>query len=107
MQDGGKLADWLAAGLKRTASGGTFTAILRTDRLSEALSALPERGVSVFPLWRRAGETAKRVIVHLRNGARAPLALLPGLVLHEADGHYTADADAVLRGGEGLKLRAL
>jgi hypothetical protein len=29
---------------------------------------------------------------------------MPGLVLHEPDGRYTEDAEAVLRGGEALRL---
>ena len=40
LQDEGRLADWLRAGLKRTKSDGTFTAILRADRLGEALNAI-------------------------------------------------------------------
>jgi tRNA1(Val) A37 N6-methylase TrmN6 len=102
LQDGGRLADWLATGLKRTASGGTFTVILRADRLGEALAVLPPRGVTVFPLWPRAIVPAKRVIIQVRNGARAPLAILAGLTLHTADGRYTPEADAVLREGAAL-----
>ena len=102
LQDDGRLAGWLAAGLKRTVSGGSFTAILRADRLGEALAALPERGVVIFPLWPHADEPAKRVILQVRQGSRAPLSLLPGLVLHEPDGRYTPEADAVLRDGASL-----
>ena len=104
LQDGGKLAGWLTAGLKRTVSGGTFTAILRADRLGEALAVLPQRGVAVFPLWPRADAQAKRVIVQVRKDARAPLQILPGLVLHESDGRYTEETDAVLRDGVALFL---
>lgn len=104
LNDEGRLGNWLRAGLKRTASGGTFTAILRTDRLGEALAALPHRGTSVLPLWPRAGEAAKRVIVQTAKGARRPLGFLPGLVLHDGDGRYTAEADAVLRGRSSLNL---
>ncbi|GAA0556313.1 methyltransferase [Rhizomicrobium electricum] len=104
LQDGGRLAAWLEVGLKRTVSGGTFTAILRADRLGEALAALPERGVTIFPLWPKAGVAAKRVIVQARQGSRAPLVVAAGLVLHRDDGTYTAEADAVLREGEGLEV---
>jgi tRNA1Val (adenine37-N6)-methyltransferase len=104
LQDGGRLAGWLEIGLKRTVSGGTFTAILRADRLGEALAALPERGVTVFPLWPRVGVAAKRVILQARQGSRAPLVMAAGLVLHRDDGSYTAEADAVLRSGAGLRL---
>jgi tRNA1Val (adenine37-N6)-methyltransferase len=102
--DDGELAEWLAVGVKRTAPGGTFTCILRADRMGEALAALPSTGVSVFPLYPRAGEAAKRVILQVKKNARAPLAMLAGMVLHEADGSYTAIADAVLRGEAGISL---
>lgn len=105
LQDGGKLKDWLVTGLKRTVSGGTFTAILRADRLGEALAALPGRGMTVFPLWPKLGVAAKRVILQVLAGSRAPLAMRPGLVLHQEDGSYTPEAEAVLRGGGRLSLQ--
>lgn len=104
LMDGGSLRDWLRLGLQRTVSGGVFTAILRADRLNEALAALPERGVLAFPLWPHAGEAPKRVIAQARKGSLAPFALLPGLVLHTADGDWTPAADAILRRGEALAL---
>jgi tRNA1(Val) A37 N6-methylase TrmN6 len=104
LMDEGKLGDWLKLGLQRTVSDGFFTAILRTDRLGEALAALPEKGVSVFPLWPRAGAASKRVIVQVRKGSKAPFALLPGLVLHRQDGSWTQEAEAVLRRGSALAL---
>ncbi len=98
LQDQGKLSAWLVAGLKRTVSGGTFTVILRADRLGEALAALPDGGVAIFPLWPRAGEAAKRVLLQAHQGSRKPLRMLHGMVLHAADGRYTSEADAVLLG---------
>jgi tRNA1(Val) A37 N6-methylase TrmN6 len=98
LQDGGELAAWLDTGVRRTAPGGTFTCILRADRMGEALAALPATGVRIFPLWPRASEDAKRIVIQLNKGSRAPLALEHGLVLHKADGVYTEEADAVLRG---------
>jgi tRNA1(Val) A37 N6-methylase TrmN6 len=100
--DDGMLAAWLTVGVKRTAPGGTFTCILRADRMGEALAALPALGVSVYPLFPHADEAAKRVILQVKKNGRAPFAMLPGLVLHEADGAYTAAADAVLRGKAGI-----
>jgi tRNA1(Val) A37 N6-methylase TrmN6 len=105
LMDGGQLRDWLRLGLQRTVSDGIFTAILRADRLNEALAALPEKGVSVFPLWPRPGAGAKRVIVQARKGSRGPFCLLPGLVLHQADGSWTPAAEDVLRRGSALALQ--
>jgi tRNA1(Val) A37 N6-methylase TrmN6 len=104
LQDRGALADWFTGGMKRVVSGGTFTAILRADRLREALTALGERGVSVFPLWPRAGEAAKRVLIRAVKASRAPFAILPGLVLHETGSNYTRAANAILRDGAALDI---
>jgi tRNA1(Val) A37 N6-methylase TrmN6 len=104
LNDGGQLREWMKLGLQRTVSGGYFTAILRADRLPEALSALPDAGVSMLPLWPRAGEPAKRVILQVRKGSGAAFALLPGLILHESSGAYTPEAQAILRGGAALAL---
>jgi len=104
LSDSGQLSDWLKLGLQRTVSGGFFTTIIRADRLAQALAALPTEGVSVLPLWPKAGEPAKRVIVQVRKASRAPFALLPGLVLHQQDGASTPEAEAVLRRGAALAL---
>ena len=104
LSDVGKLSDWLKLGLQRTVSGGFFTVIVRADRLAEALTTLPTEGVSILPLWPRAGEPAKRVIVQVKKASGAPFALLPGLVLHQPDGAWTPEAQAVLRRGAALAL---
>ncbi len=104
LMDEGGLPQWLSTGLQRTVSGGFFTAILRADRLGEAMAALPPRGVNILPLWPRAGMAAKRVILQARKGSRAPLGLLAGLALHDAEGRYTPEAEAILRGGASLAM---
>ncbi|MFO1067023.1 MAG: methyltransferase [Geminicoccaceae bacterium] len=100
------LPAWLAACLRRLRPGGWLSVVHRADRLPTLLAALDgEAGdIAVLPLWARAdaGE-AKRVIVRARKGAKGPARLLRGLVLHEADGRYTAAAEAVLRLGEPLE----
>lgn len=104
LRDGHRLRDWIEAGLKRTAPRGTFTVIIRADRLREVIGYLPETGVSVFPLWPKPVEPAKRVIIQARKNSRAQAVMLPGLVLHNDDGSYTAEANAVLRGERALSL---
>ncbi|KAA5802164.1 methyltransferase [Alkalicaulis satelles] len=102
------LADWISAGLKRLKSGGSLTLIHRADRLGEALTALQGRAsMVVLPVHPRAGAPAKRILIEARAGGRAPLALLPPLVLHEdGSGAWTARADALLRGQARLEMRA-
>lgn len=105
LQDGGKLTDWLKTGLQRTVSDGVFTVIVRADRLGEAVAGLPSAGLTLFPLWPRAGEAASRVLLQVRKGSRAPALLLPGLVLHGRDGAHSPESEAVLRGGAPLALQ--
>lgn len=105
LMDGGQLSAWLELGLKRTVSGGFFTAILRADRLGEALQALPATGLTVFPLWPRAGEPAGRLILQVSKGSGAPARLLAGLVLHQRDGGHSIESEAVLRYGAALALQ--
>jgi tRNA1Val (adenine37-N6)-methyltransferase len=104
LMDHGALGDWLEAGLKRTVSGGSFTAILHAGRFAEALSALPHAGLIAFPLWPKKGEAASRILVQVRKSSGAPFRLLPGLVLHESDGAYTKEAEQILRGQGALAL---
>ena len=44
---------------------------------------------------------ASRVLLGARKGSRQPMRLLPALVLHDAAGRFTPEAEAVHR-GEGL-----
>jgi tRNA1Val (adenine37-N6)-methyltransferase len=101
------LANWIRVGLARVAAGGTLTIILRANRLADALQAVARHGVSIFPLWPREGEPAKRLLVQIRKNSRAPLVLFPGLALHNEDGRFTAEADAVLRGASSLDMATL
>jgi tRNA1(Val) A37 N6-methylase TrmN6 len=98
------LADWLDRAAQHLGVRGTLSVIFRADRLDTVLTALPAAlgGVVVVPLWPRLGTPAKRVIVGATKGSRAPVTLTAGLVLHRADGGYTAEAEAVLRDGSGL-----
>lgn len=94
------LQDWIGALLDAVKPRGTVALIQRADRLGDILAGLAGRAgeIVVFPLWPRAGEPARRIIVRARKGIATPLRLAAGLVLHEGQG-YSAAADAVLRGG--------
>jgi len=100
------LADWVRFGLTMLRPKGSLTFVHRADRIDALLGLLADRAgeVTVFPLWPAAGRAASRILVRARKQVAAPARLLPGLVLHEPDGHFTAAAEAVLRGGESLVL---
>jgi tRNA1(Val) A37 N6-methylase TrmN6 len=105
----GELERWVRFVTNMTAQKGNVTLIHRADCLSKLLPLLEGRfgDIAVFPLFPKAGEPAKRVIVQGRKGSRAALRLLSGLVLHGPEGAYTEEAEAVLRGGEPLYLDGL
>lgn len=99
------LAAWVRCALSLLRPRGTLTMIHRADRIDEILALLHPRfgEIVVFPLWPHAGQSANRVLVRGRRDRHAPARLAPGLVLHEAQGGYTATAEAILRGGEALQ----
>lgn len=104
LSDRAGVGNWVKAGFPRVAPGGTLTLILRADRCGEALQSAPDHGLCVFPLWPRVGEPAKRIILQIRKNSRAPLRLAAGIVLHDEQGRYMAQADAVLRNAASLAL---
>jgi tRNA1Val (adenine37-N6)-methyltransferase len=59
---------------------------------------------AMLPLWSKAGHPAKLLLLRGIRGGRAAFRVLPGLVLHRPDGSFTAEADAILRGGGALDL---
>ncbi|MGQ9365559.1 tRNA1(Val) (adenine(37)-N6)-methyltransferase [Azospirillum sp. ST 5-10] len=99
-----RLADWIAFAAAMLRARGWLTLVHRADRLDEVLALLHGRfgGVLLFPLWPKAGEDAKRLLVAAQRGGRGPARLAPGLALHGPDGAFTAEADAVLRDAAAL-----
>ena len=101
--DGG-MAAWSAFLLKAVRDGGTITVIHRADRLADILQQLGAKAGSfrIRPIQPRDTTPAKRVLVRAVKGGKAPLVLLPALVLHGADGAHSAAAEAILRGAADL-----
>ncbi|HRD29831.1 MAG TPA: methyltransferase, partial [Caulobacter sp.] len=85
--------------------GGTVTVIHRADRLGDLLALLGEKAGSfrVRPVQPFADAPAKRVLVRAIKTGKAPLVLLPPLVLHDREGgKHSAAAEAILRGETAL-----
>ena len=100
----GGLAAWSAFLLKAVRDGGTITVIHRADRLADILGQLGVKAGSfrIRPAQPFADAPAKRVLVRAVKGGKAPLVLLPPLVLHEPGGAHSAAAEAILRGAADL-----
>jgi tRNA1(Val) A37 N6-methylase TrmN6 len=93
-------AGWIDAGFRNLKSGGSLTMIHRADKIDKIILGLKTRfgAIEIIPLWPRAGEEAKRVIVRAIKDRKTPARLHAGLILHETDGTYTAAAESILRG---------
>ena len=100
------LAAWIRTAARLLRPRGTLSLIWRADGLEEALSALaPAFGaVTLLPLHPKPGAPAIRILLCATKASRAPLAILPGLLLNDRAGRPTAEAEAVLRGGKALAL---
>jgi tRNA1(Val) A37 N6-methylase TrmN6 len=106
MEGEASLADWVRFALVMARDKGSLTFIHRADRIDALLGQIAGRAgeVVMFPLWPGAGRPASRILLRARKQIRAPARLAPGLVLHEPDGRFTREADAILRAGEPLAL---
>ncbi len=85
---------------------GTLSLILSTAALPGFLAALPDAGCgspALTPLWPRAGQPARLVLLQAVRGGRAALRLSPGLILHAHGPGFSAAADAILRSGASLQ----
>ncbi len=105
MADDG-LAAWTAFLLKAVREGGSLTLIHRAERLGELLALLaPKAGsIQIRPVHPFADAPAKRVLVRAVKAGKAPLRLLPPLVLHARDGaKHTEEVEAILRGEAALE----
>lgn len=103
----GAFEAWARFAAGMAANGATFTLIQRAAALPDVLKALDRRfgRIRVLPLHARDGEPASRVLVQAIKGSRAGLEILQGRVLHISDSHaFTAEFDAILRGGGGLDM---
>ena len=93
-----ELEPWMRFCVNMLRPKGSLLVVYRADRLDDLMAALHRKvgEIVILPLWPKAGRPAKRLLLRARKGVATRLALLPGLVLHEDDGRYTADAQAVL-----------
>lgn len=100
MADDG-LEAWIGFLSKAVREGGRITLIHRADRLGDILGLLtPKAGsVQVLPVHPFSDQPAKRVLVRAIKSGKAPLRILPALILHDRDGgKHSARAEAILRG---------
>lgn len=100
------LAAWIRTAARLLRPNGTLTLIFRADGLVDLGRALDSGfgAVTVLPVYSKPDQPAVRILVRATKASRAPLVLLPGLVLNDVGGRPTPQAEAVLRAGATLPL---
>ena len=98
---------WVEALSRPLRHRGTLTLILPPRLLETALAAMRDSKVPadcLFPIWPRAAQPARLLLIQGRKHGRSPLTLASGLVLHTQTSAFRPEADAVLRDGAALHL---
>jgi tRNA1(Val) A37 N6-methylase TrmN6 len=98
------LKDWIDCAFYNLKSKGSLTLIHRADQTDAIIRAMGKRfgATEIIPLWPKTGLPAKRVIIRTHKDRRSPATLHPGIILHQDNGDYTADAEAALSGARSI-----
>jgi tRNA1(Val) A37 N6-methylase TrmN6 len=106
MPEGG-LEKWILSCLAMLKPNGILTMIHRSDRLDALLHLMQGRfgDLVILPLHAREDEAATRILLSGKRNSRAPLRVLPGLVIHQPDGGFTPRASSVHKGDAAIILR--
>ncbi|WP_140984655.1 tRNA1(Val) (adenine(37)-N6)-methyltransferase [Asticcacaulis tiandongensis] len=98
------LGVWLDFAQAAVKDGGDILFIHRADRLGDILGGLTKCGSFVIrPIQPFADKDAKRVLVRAKRLGKAPLRLLPALILHDqGERKHTPEVEAILRGEADL-----
>lgn len=97
------LLPWFKTARSALVEDGNLTLIHRADRLVELVTMAQQffPRISITKILPKSDAPAKRVIMHCSMGQGDVTEATP-LILHEADGRYTAAADKILRDGLAL-----
>ncbi len=104
--DAALLGAWIATAATLLKPGGRLGVIHRAETLPALLAAIAGAfgGIALLPVHPSAEAPASRIVVRAEKGSHAPLRVSSGLVLHQPDGGWTREADAILRGHAVLPL---
>ena len=103
---GGELEQWIRFLTAMAAPKASLNLIHRPDSLPELLRLLKGRfgALKIVPVYSDPQSPAIRILVQGTKGSRAPMSLLPGLMLRSKEGRNSKNVEAILRDGEALVL---
>ncbi len=101
----GLLEAWVQALTAPLRHRGTLTLLVPAAQFGRAATAMRAArlgALTLQPFWPKPAIQAKLLILQGIKGGRGADRVMPGLVLHEADGSFTPAAEAILRHGAAL-----
>ena len=102
------ISEWLKVAAKRVTPKGFVHFIIRSDRLPEVFSNMPNSlgSLVITPIFSRKNENAKLSILHAKKNGRAGFIISPPIILHplksDSREKYVPKVDQVLRNGASL-----
>ena len=102
------ISEWLKVAAKRAKPKGFVHFILRSDRLMEIFTNMPNSlgSLVITPIISRKNENAKLTILHAKKNGRAGFIISSPIVLHPLDSDsrekYVPEVEKVLRNGASL-----
>jgi len=102
------ISDWLKVAAKRAKPKGFVHFIVRSDRLPEMFSNMPNSlgSLVITPILSRKNENAKLTILHAKKNGRAGFIISSPIILHplksDSQEKYVPEVDQVLRNGASL-----
>ena len=109
-QDAGQsLQDWISFAWAHIKGQGSLSMIHEASKTDEIIHNLySAKGgrrfgkVEIFPIFSKKGQAANRVIIRAWKHKKSGSILHRGIVMHNSDGSYSKDAEAVLRDKQPL-----
>ncbi len=100
--DGLTLKDWINFGIRALKPRGKLYMINRAEALSEIISIIYGKmgAIKVVPIYSKAGEDAKRIVIIAQKDSKKALVIDKGIVVHNNDGSYSLDANKILLEGK-------
>lgn len=100
----GGLEAWIRSCIGLLKPKGRLVLIHRADRLAGCLACLGKGmgGIAICLVHPAIDQPAIRVLLSAVKGSRAPLSVLPPVILNGSDGRFTPQAEALHRGEAAL-----
>lgn len=98
------LSEWIKFSIKMMAPKGFFYMINRAEAIDYILHEIHNKlgNIKIIPLYSKAGQNAKRVMIVAQKDSKAATQILSGLTIHNEDGEYSSKAFEILREGKNL-----